>query len=215
MLEDEIQRAVQRTGAQLPIVWVDAGLHEYPDRLRQELQRQISLLEQDYDTILLGFCLCGNAMDGVGASRARLIVPRFDDCIRMLMSRTQGQLPDVDCHCLYFTHSWTTHGKFLTTQYDETIAKYGEKKGKRVYEMMLKNYEGICLVDTQAFDLPPCRAYIQQTAEKLNLCYGETTGSIRILEKLLRHEWDEEFYILAPGDRFQQMEFLRHPGSAG
>ena len=215
MLEDEIQRAVQRTGAQMPIVWVDAGLHEYPDRLRQELQRQIALLEQDYDTILLGFCLCGNAMDGVGASRARLIVPRFDDCIRMLMSRTQGQLPDVDCHCLYFTHSWTTHGKFLTTQYDETIAKYGEKKGKRVYEMMLKNYEGIRLVDTQAFDLPPCRAYIQQTAEKLNLCYGETTGSIRILEKLLRHEWDEEFYILAPGDRFQQMEFLRHPGSVG
>ena len=70
-------------------------------------------------------------------------------------------------------------------------------------------------MDTQAFDLPPCRAYIQQTAEKLNLCYGETTGSIRILEKLLRHEWDEEFYILAPGDRFQQMEFLRHPGSVG
>ena len=121
MLEDEMQLALQRTGAQLPIVWMDAGLHEYPDKLRAALREKIAELEQDYDTILLGFCLCGNAMDGVGASRARLIVPRFDDCIRMLMSRTQGQLPDVDCHCLYFTHSWTTHGKFLTTQYDETI----------------------------------------------------------------------------------------------
>lgn len=213
MLEDEMQLALQRTGAQMPIVWMDAGLHEYPDKLRAALREKIAELEQDYDTILLGFCLCGNAMDGVGATRARLIVPRFDDCIRMLMSRAQGQMPDVDCHCLYFTHSWTTHGKFLSTQYDETIAKYGEKKGKRVYQMMLKNYEGIRLVDTQAFDLLPCRAYIQQTAEKLNLCYGETTGSIRILEKLLRHEWDDEFYILAPGDHFQQMEFLRHPGS--
>ena len=48
--------------------------------------------------------------------------------------------------------------------------------------MMLKNYEGIRLVNTQAFDLLPCRAYIQQTAEKLNFCYGETSGSIRILE---------------------------------
>ena len=66
MLEDEIQRAVQRADAQMPIVWVDAGLHEYPDRLREELQRQIALLEQDYDTILLGFCLCGRA-----ARRAR------------------------------------------------------------------------------------------------------------------------------------------------
>ena len=91
MLEDEIQRAVQRTGAQMPIVWVDAGLHEYPDRLREELQRQIALLEQDYDTILLGFCLCGNALHGVRAARARLIAPRFDDCIRMLSAPPRGR----------------------------------------------------------------------------------------------------------------------------
>ena len=43
MLEDEIQRAVQRTGAQMPIVWVDAGLHEYPDRLREELYTIVDL----------------------------------------------------------------------------------------------------------------------------------------------------------------------------
>ena len=93
MLEDEIQRAVQRTGAQMPIVWVDAGLHEYPDRLREELQRQVARLEQDYDTILLGFCLCGNALHGVRAARARLIAPRFDDCIRMLLCPAAGQAP--------------------------------------------------------------------------------------------------------------------------
>ena len=87
MLEDEMQLALQRTGVQMPIVWLDAGLHEYPAKLRASLREKIAELEQSYDTILLGFCLCGNAMDGVGASRARLVVPRFDDCIRMLMSR--------------------------------------------------------------------------------------------------------------------------------
>ena len=90
MLEDEMQLALQRTGVQMPIVWLDAGLHEYPAKLRASLREKIAELEQSYDTILLGFCLCGNAMDGVGASRARLVVPRFDDCIRMLMSRAQG-----------------------------------------------------------------------------------------------------------------------------
>ena len=63
MLEDEMQLALQRTGVQMPIVWLDAGLHEYPAKLRAALREKIAELEQSYDTILLGFCLCGNAMD--------------------------------------------------------------------------------------------------------------------------------------------------------
>ena len=51
----------------------------------------LPLLEQDYDTILLGFCLCGNALHGVRAARARLIAPRFDDCIRMLLCPAAGR----------------------------------------------------------------------------------------------------------------------------
>ena len=34
MLEDEMQLALQRTGVQMPIVWLDAGLHEYPAKIR-------------------------------------------------------------------------------------------------------------------------------------------------------------------------------------
>lgn len=211
MLEDEMKLALTRTGAQIPVVWVDAGLHEYPAKLRTELNAKIAKLEQEYDTILLGFCLCGNAMDGIGAQRARLVVPRFDDCIRMLMCKEPGQLPEINCHCLYFTHSWTTHGEFICTAYQKTLEKYGEKKGKRVYQAMLKNYTGIRLVDTKAFEFAPCRAYMQHTADLLELEYGETSGSIRVLEKLLRHEWDQEFYILPPGETYSQMEFLRHP----
>ena len=75
MLEEEVKLALETTGAQIPVVWVDAGLHEYPDRLRQELERQIAALEQEYDSILLGFCLCGNALVGIGGQRAKLVAP--------------------------------------------------------------------------------------------------------------------------------------------
>lgn len=211
MLEDEVKLAYRRTGAQIPTVWMDAGLHEYPERLRAELEKQIPELEQQYDTILMGFCLCGNALVGVGGKRARLVAPRFDDCIRMLMCRRPGSLPEVDCHCMYFTDGWTKHGEFIAAQYARTCEKYGEKKGKKIYKTMLKNYTGLRLVDTGAFDLEKGRKAIQSTADTLDLGYGEVDGSIRVLEKLLRHEWDDEFYILEPGQTFDQMEFLRHP----
>ena len=211
MMEDEIKLALQRTDAKLPVEWVDAGLHEYPDKLREKLEQRISELEKDYDTILLGFCLCGNALVGIGSEKARLVAPRYDDCIRMLMCQCPGKLPDMDCHYMYFTDGWTSHGEFIAKAYQRTCDKFGEKKAKKIYKTMLKNYEGFCLVDTGAFDLEKGRQSVKGTAEMLDLGYTEAKGSIRILEKLLRREWDDEFYVLEPGEEFQQMEFLRHP----
>ena len=211
MLEDEMNLAYRRTGSQIPVEWVDAGLHEYPDKLRAELEKRIPELERDYDTILMGFCLCGNALVGIGGGRARVVAPRFDDCIRMLMCRQAGALPDVDCHCMYFTECWTRHEEFIGAQYRRACEKYGQKKGTKVYKTMLKNYTGLRLVDTGAFPVEKGRAAIQSAAEVLELDYGEVDGSIRVLEKLLMHQWDEEFYVLEPGQKFAQMEFLRHP----
>lgn len=211
MLEDEIKLALQRTGVELPIEWVDAGLHEYPDKLRAELIRRIAELEQDYDTILLGFCLCGNALVGIGGQKAKLVAPRFDDCIRMLLCCCPGTRPEVDCHYMYFTDGWTTHGEFIGAQYRRCCEKYGEKKGKKIYKTMLKNYDGLCLVDTGAFDLEKGRQSIQSSAQMLDLEYKETEGSVRILEKLLLGQWDGEFCVLEPGQQFEQMEFLWHP----
>lgn len=211
MLEDEVKLAYQRTGSTIPVEWVDAGLHEYPDKLRQELEQRIPKLAEQYDTILLGFCLCGNALVGIGSEKVKLVAPRFDDCIRMLMCSCKGKFPDIDCHYMYFTDGWTTHGEFIGQQYRRCCEKYGEKKGKKVYKTMLKNYEGLCLVDTGAFELEKGRKSVQSAAEMLDLEYKETDGSVRVLEKLLRREWDEEFYVLEPGETFEQMEFLRHP----
>lgn len=211
MLEDEIKLALQKTGVSMPIQWVDAGLHEYPDRLRAELEKQIAKLEQSYDTILLGFCLCGNALVGIGSQTAKLIAPRFDDCIRMLMCQCPGGVPTVDCHYMYFTDGWTTHGEFIGAQYRRCCEKYGEQKGKKIYKTMLKNYDGLCLVDTGAFDLEKGRQSVSGAARMLDLEFRETEGTVRVLEKLLLGQWDEEFYVLEPGQKFEQMEFLRHP----
>ena len=212
MLRDEVELAMERTGAQVPVVWVDAGLHEHPERLREELHNRIAQLETQYDTVLMGFCLCGNATVGVGGSRAKLVAPRFDDCIRMLMCRQPGTVPDVDCRCMYFTQGWTrSEEAYIGCQYQHACEKYGPVKGKRVYRSMLKNYTTLMLVDTGAYDMASCGDYVRQTAQALELEYGEVRGTIRILEKLLRHEWDEEFYCLEPGEVFSQMEFLPHP----
>lgn len=52
MLEDEMQLALQRTGVQMPIVWLDAGLHEYPAKLRASLRERL----QSWSKAMTRFC---------------------------------------------------------------------------------------------------------------------------------------------------------------
>ena len=72
-----------RTPAHVETHVVEMGQHDYPKKLHQDLQEVINRLEQDhcYETILLGFGLCSESIVGLEASRAKLVVPRTDDCI--------------------------------------------------------------------------------------------------------------------------------------
>ena len=65
MLEDEIQHIMGEEHLTYPVVWMERGLHEFPEKLHTQLQEEIVLLERDYDTIILGYCRCGNVWRGL------------------------------------------------------------------------------------------------------------------------------------------------------
>src|SRR5512133_2415672 len=62
---------------------VEQGLHRHPEKLQESLQQEIDSI--DADEILLGYGLCGKGVVGLKSSVARLVVPRVDDCISLLL----------------------------------------------------------------------------------------------------------------------------------
>ena len=86
MLEDEVLAAYDKHGCDMAIRWIDRGYHENPDVLRAELQKMIDAAEQEGATeILLAIGLCGNGVVGLVGQHARLAIPRFDDCINLML----------------------------------------------------------------------------------------------------------------------------------
>ena len=80
IIQNELEEAIQKTNAELDIFWLDEDYHNHPDKLHNELQRNIDLLN-DYDEILLSFGLCGNALIGIIATHCDIYYPKIDDCI--------------------------------------------------------------------------------------------------------------------------------------
>ena len=65
--------------------------------------------------------------------------------------------------------------------------------------MMYEHYQRIAVIDTGCYDLGPVQEYARQAGKLLSLEPVTVDGSARILEKLLRGEWDENFIVQKPG----------------
>ena len=210
MLETEIRHVMAELNSDIEIVWMDRGLHTEPEKLLLALQDEVDRL-QDMDEILLCYGLCGNGTNGLRSRTATLVIPKFDDCINMLLctgKRTARAL--VQKGVIYQSGGWAQFGGILH-QYQELKDNYGydEETIADLMEMMYENYTHLAFLDTGCADRSETLKHLNQAAKLLNLDMIEVQGSVRILEQLIKGEYNENFIILPPGHvlRYSDFEF--------
>ncbi|GAB4245699.1 MAG: DUF1638 domain-containing protein [Thermoleophilia bacterium] len=119
MIEDEVRLAYRRVFSSSdgpPIVWVESGLHDYPDALRRRLQELIDRLDESAELgravrvssvrtnpengalvreelevgpaaeVVLAFGYCGAGLKDLVAQNLWLVFPRVDDCISLFLN---------------------------------------------------------------------------------------------------------------------------------
>lgn len=200
MLENEIKKIYEKTGSRIPVIWLERGYHNTPEKLRGKLQELIDGL-QDQDEILLTFGLCGNGTAGLVSRHTTLVLPRFDDCINMLLCRSQRKARGLtEIGTIYLTRGWTLDQEAILAQYDHYVEIYGPEAADEILETLYAHYERIAVIDTGCYDLAATQSYAQEAARLLNLSTDTVIGSTKILEQLLTGQWDENFIVQRPGE---------------
>ncbi|MGN1154871.1 MAG: DUF1638 domain-containing protein [Agathobacter sp.] len=200
MLEDEIKHVYQSLNCDLPIVWLERGYHNTPELLRKKIQETVNEL-QDQDELLLCFGLCGNGTAGITSAKSRLILPRFDDCLNMLLcdgSRSCRGL--VQTGTMYLTNGWTKDSESFLQQYDKLLEEYDEETRDDIIEMMYAHYSSVTVIDTGCYPMEDVMDYARKTSDLLELDLKTAPGYTIMLEKLFSGDWDENFIIVEPGD---------------
>ena len=211
---DEIAALRGRGGVQLgPVAWLEMGLHDYPDRLREQLQKTIASLESDpaVEVILLAYGRCGNGLVGVRAGRVPLVLPRGHDCISILLGGP------------------ATHEAVLREQPGTYFYSPGWIRGRRVpgpdREAWLRalytprypddpdTVTDLIEADREAFAHHNCAAYVDITndtraenycrdcARHLGWSCRRLPGDPALLTALLTGPWDEARFLVAPPGR--------------
>lgn len=196
-LRDELNLAIHETGCQYPVIWVESDYHIDPEKLRIKLQEEIDALE-NVGGILFAYGCCGNGLVGLRASSADLIIPKTDDCISMILSQP-GEKYQRHKQTYFLTRGWMESSKSIVNEYRHALERYGEKRAKRLFELMLKHYNYLMLIDTGAYNLNECLTRAKELAGNINLELNVEKGDIWFLEKLLTGPYDQDFCIIPKG----------------
>jgi hypothetical protein len=200
-ITNELNLALKETGCDYPVLWVDSGLHTYPDLLRAKIQEEIDHIS-NVDNIILAFGLCGNSLIGLTASNARIIFPNVDDCITLMLGSCQRRKEISAQSGTYFlTKGWLDYELNIWVEYQDAVNKYGKPRADRIFKTMLKHYERLGIVSTGAYELEEFLERTQVIAEGLSLRHEVIPGTLRYIKKLLTGPWDEEFVIVNPGEK--------------
>ncbi|MDT3699916.1 MAG: DUF1638 domain-containing protein [Thermincola sp.] len=199
-IQREVNLAISETGVDYPILLVDSGLHNFPDQLGKAIQDQIDKVDNT-DTILMAFGFCGNGLLGIKARKARLIIPRADDCITLMLGSYEVRKKvQKEVGTYFLTKGWLEYERNIISEYEGCVLRYGQARALRVMKIMLNHYRRLMVIDTKAYQLDEILNKTESFAAAMGMQHEQYVGSMRFLNKLLAGPWGpEEFIILEPG----------------
>ena len=210
MIEDEINAVFDRFSiSDIEIWWQERGHHNDPDKLREVVQAEIDRAEKEgADLIMLAYGLCGNGAVGWHTDKAKLVIPRFDDCVNMMLcTGCRDRRNYLKAGHMYLTGGWSRDEGALLDMFESYLSKYGKRKADKLMKLMLASYSSVTVIDTGCFEMEPVVEYADQCAERFALKRNIVPGGNEPLRKLITGEWDEDMIIKEPGSSVTEEEF--------
>jgi hypothetical protein len=217
----------------LDLHFLTKGLHDNPDALREQLQRQIDELDaQPHDAVLLGYALCSNGTVGLEARSTPLVLPRAHDCITFFLGSKDAyaQRHREKPGTYYYTAGWIERdaahaerrpadGAGLDVAFEELVAKYGEDNARFLLDFQnqwQRNYTTAAYIRTELGHRPDVEAEARCAAESHGWEFEMIEGSDRLIRALIDGDWNaDDFLVVPPGGRITAAYDERVVATAG
>lgn len=183
MLENEIKQICDSENIDAPILWIDAGFHNAPDRLHDELQVLLDSMPENITRVLLLFSLCGQAVLGLKTHDFDLIMPHTDDCIALLLNGNSNKLKNTGT--FFLTDKWIDDEKSITNEYKYALKKYGPDRCEKIFKRQFSNYSVLGFLDTGCYDVDSLMKKTAPVAKTLELEQKVIPTDCNMLKQLL------------------------------
>lgn len=211
----------------LDYFWLPQKLHNKPLELRKLVQEEITKIDEgseSYDAIVLLYGLCSKGTIGISSKKYRVVVPRMQDCIGLLLGSNERYIKHFreKPGTYWFTKGWIETGfdPGKRSKYDGVFDPYAERykeyRKKFTEELSrylidewdqhwIKNYTTLAFIDWGIKRADQLKKRARKSAESMGLEFEVIKGDPGLLLDLLNGAWDSDKY---DGDKLLQSRYL-------
>ena len=202
------------------VEFTEKDSHNHSDHLKKLNQEKIDAgADKNYDAILLGYGLCGNATIGLVARDTKIVIPRAHDCCTLFLGSKERfkehfkdnpsqpfSSPGYMERSESFFHDGSAGGEMEKDPvYLKYVVQYGEENARYIYETMYgsKSKHGkLIYIEIPETRKPDYAQLCRERAKTSGMTFVPLEGSIDLLDRLVNGNWKpEEFLILQSGHR--------------
>ena len=195
-IEDEIDAAMKEAGTNFPVIYLQSGTHDNPDKMHRVIQNLIDSLT-GIDYLLLPMGRCGNSTLGLCSDRFSLVLPLFEDCINLILSKDSLKVHRPK-GCMFFTQGWLRSSQAAPNEYDKTVAKYGEEQCQMLMKMIYGGYTHFGILDTGLYDMEKAKQILTPLAQCIPVEFMRLDAPYGVLKKMVRLELEDPNFVIVP-----------------
>lgn len=195
------------------------GAHENSNFLREIIQNKIDSVkeEEGYDAIILGFGLCGNAIDGLKSRHIPLVVPRAHDCCTLFLGSKKKFMDNFKDN---LSAEWSSAGYMerggsylretdtgkllgLDKSYQEYVEQYGEENAAFIWETLYPDVKqnNLFYIDIKELSYLGYKEKMINYAKEQNKEITIIDGDMRLIKDLIDGNWNDDEFLYVPANR--------------
>lgn len=218
VLAVDLKQSAAELGLDVEFKFLEAGLHNNPQLLREKLQAAIDELSVNAacDRIVIGYGICGKGTIGIQARTVPLILPRVHDCIALFLGGDRAYQREFKKYpgTYYLSTGWcrektdpgSQKGRWTyfgdqKLDFEELAAQHGEAAARQTFDFLnswQQNYQRAAFIETGADAPARFERLAREMAAQYNWRYEKIQGSRNLFKKMLTVQESTDAILRVP-----------------
>lgn len=225
----DIEYAAAKLGMALGAKFLEGGLHDRPNLLREKLQFAIDEIAASgrYDRIIIGYGVCGRGTVGIQSRDIPVVLPKVHDCIALFLGGDAAYRHEFNKYpgTYYISAGWYEEKTEPISQqeqsayygskklnYKELAEKYGERDAAETFQFLStwrRNYQRAAFIETGAKLSPKYEKYAREMATKYGWKYEKLVGDQTLIKALLTARRTTDEVLVVPPNHVVDFDALQ------
>lgn len=202
-IEKEMRYFMKEAGCSAELMVMEPRYHAEPTALQLRLQELIDgFTDVDRVYICESGCGCGGATENLRATTCELVIPRTQNCVDLMLSKTCVADIERPMDGMFLTEGWVPYMEGGIIDYRYLVKTKGPEEAKAYANKLFGNFNTFYIIDTVPYDVKKVVDFILPMLLAVKGQLKILEGPCGMMKRIVRGDVnDTDFFIIPKGEK--------------